>query len=354
MIHFNKINIGLLILFLLFCSFSPLFSQSKGGRWQFENNGFDTADWDGHDDNGTLQGQADYSSLQPLQEGVAYLWLDPSVQYDFFKINDNNDLDFGDENIGISAWIYPVVVGDDDHWILHKGDRFINPKTTNYSFRIAASSKLEFLIRDSQNIARKVASSFIIPEDQWTFVGIFYDYSAGKVYMWNSPASSPVDTLDFTQAYFSNTDPLAIGSRYNSDPSEPSSKDFEGRIDDVRISGRLEDILPAITSVRSDLQISKSKMNPKIHIHPNPVNISNGVGNVTMQFELNNRVDSQISVYNILGQQVFNSSIPGAINRNSWVWNLRDQYGLLVNTGIYFVRLETMGSSDIKKLIVIK
>ena len=95
-------------------------------------------------------------------------------------------------------------------------------------------------------------------------------------------------------------------------------------------------------------------MNPKIHIHPNPVNISNGVGNVTMQFELNNRVDSQISVYNILGQQVFNSSIPGAINRNSWVWNLRDQYGLLVNTGIYFVRLETMGSSDIKKLIVIK
>jgi len=304
--------------------------------------------------NGVLQGEADYGSQASLQEGVAYLWLDPAYQHDFFKINDSNDLDFDNEDIGISVWIYPEAVGGVVRWILHKGDQFTSPKTTNYSCRIASSSKIEFLIRDPQTGAKKVDSSFIIPEDEWTFVAIFYDYRAGKVYMWNTLTSSPIDTLDFMQDYFTNTDPLTIGSRYSSDPSKPSSNDFDGRIDDVRISGRLEDILPLTTSIGSDLQISKSRMTPKIHIHPNPVNLSNGVGNVTMHYELNKQTEAQISVYNILGQQIFNRSLSGAMNSNSLVWNLRDKYGLPVNTGIYFVRLEMMGNSDIKKLVVIK
>ena len=40
-------------------------TQDKGGRWQFENNGFDTADWDNLDDSGNLQGTATYSGVDP-------------------------------------------------------------------------------------------------------------------------------------------------------------------------------------------------------------------------------------------------------------------------------------------------
>ena len=97
----QKKSILIMVLFLSLTSL--LFSQSKGGRWQFENNGFDTANWDGSDNNGNLQGQASYSSLAPLQEGGAFLWMDSSVQYDFMKIDGSNDLDFDDENIAISA-----------------------------------------------------------------------------------------------------------------------------------------------------------------------------------------------------------------------------------------------------------
>ncbi|MCB0284766.1 MAG: hypothetical protein KDF60_19460, partial [Calditrichaeota bacterium] len=52
------------------------FSQSKGGLWQFEDNGADSASWDILDDIGVLMDSASYSDNSPLQEGAKYLWLD--------------------------------------------------------------------------------------------------------------------------------------------------------------------------------------------------------------------------------------------------------------------------------------
>jgi len=71
-------------------------------------------------------------------------------------------IDFDNENIGISAWIYPLVIGDNVHWILNKGDQFTNPKTTNYSLRLSKSGNLEFLIRNSQNKAVPSAGNWFM------------------------------------------------------------------------------------------------------------------------------------------------------------------------------------------------
>ena len=337
---------------LILISNPTLHSQGKGGRWQFENNGFDTADWDAVDDDGNLQGLAAYHNAEPLQEGIAYLWLDSANKYDFFKINDSNDLDFDNENIGISAWIYPRVVGDDIHWILNKGDQFPNPKTTNYSLRISKTKKLEFLIRDVNNQAKSIASSFDIPINQWTFVAIFYNFGAGKIFIWNELTPKPIDTLDFNQSFFSHNDPLAIGSWYTSDPATPSIKDFEGRIDEVRISGRLEDILSAPSAVQYRDGNPELMMPNEITIYPNPVSISQGAKSVTFQFNLNNAPDQSIHIFDILGREVFSGSISN--QELLFKWNLKDHAGNYLKQGIYFVRLKAVDKFYVKKFLVIK
>jgi hypothetical protein len=350
----RKILCGIISCFIILILISnpPLYSQGKGGSWHFENNGFDTADWDALDDNGELQGLAAYNNAEPLQEGIAYLWLDSANKYDFFKITDSNDLDFDNENIGISAWIYPLVVGDDVHWILNKGDQFPNPKTTNYSLRISKTKKLEFLIRDANNQAKSIASSFDIPINQWTFVAIFYDFGAGKVYIWNELTPNPIDTLDFNQSFFSNSDPLAIGSWYTSDPATPSIKDFEGRIDDVRISGRLEDILSAPSAVQYRDGNPEVMMPNEIAIYPNPVSISQGAESVTFQFNSYQAWDQTIHIFDILGREVFSGSISNQVSL--FKWNLKDRFNNPMQSGIYFLRINTNDKFHVKKFLVIK
>jgi len=331
---------------------TPLLSQSKGGEWQFENNGFDTAVWDIVENNGELQNTAVFDSQAPLQEGFYYLWLDSINKYDFIKINDSNDLDFDNENIGISAWIYPLAVGDDVHWILNKGDQFTNPKTTNYSLRISKSSNLEFLIRNSQNKAVPIASSFKIPKEQWTFIAVFYDYSAKKISMWNTPAVEPAHVLDFDQDYFSNNDPLSIGSWFSSEPSIPSVMDFEGRIDDVKISGRLEDILPVNTSL---IHTHSNLLLPvQMNIFPNPASMTQGDGSVTMQIQMSTAGYTTVAIYNVLGRLVYQIPLHAGSYKQQLQWDLKDLSGRLVNTGVYFARLTNANKVATQKLVIIK
>jgi hypothetical protein len=326
------------------------YSQSKGGRWQFENSGFDTADWDALDDAGALQGQAAYSSIPPLQEGIAYLWLDSANVHDYFRVNDSNDLDFDNENIGISAWIYPLVLND-VHFLVNKGRQDSNPKTTNYALRISTSRNLEFLIRDANNQAHTVASSFTIPLNQWTFVAAYYDYSQGKVYMWNAPTASATDTLDFAQQLIPNSDPLSIGSWYRADSSSPSIKDFEGRMDDVRISGRLGDIVPAATDIAINHSQEYGKEEFSLDVYPNPVRLS---GAVHIQFTVARPEQVSVSIYNILGQTVF-TAISGAINpERGVVWNMRDVNGNWVESGYYFVRVKGPGLENVSRILILR
>jgi hypothetical protein len=225
-----------------------LFSQGKGGRWRFENNGADTAEWDSAEDDGVLTAGAVFQESPAPAEGTAALVFDTALVNACFLVPDGDDLDFTDENIAISAWVFPSVLNG-VHFILSKGDQYKNPKTTNYAVRISSGRNLEFLIRDSKNQARTAASSFTIPLNEWTFLAVYYDYSAGKVYMWNQTGTAAVDTLDFRQPFFSNDDPLCIGAWFTSDPAAPTAKPFKGSVDDVRISGKPEDVLPGRTAV---------------------------------------------------------------------------------------------------------
>ncbi len=183
------------LIIIIFCLSQICFGQSKGGHWEFENNGNDTASWDTADNIGSLMNSANYSDSLPLQQGVYYLQLDNTQPGDYFKVDPGADLDFNNENVGISAWIYPDTLENDVYFLINKGQQDANPKTTNYALRISNSQHLEFLIRDANNQAQTAASSFTIPTNQWTFVAAYYNYTAGKVYFWNVPTAAATAAL---------------------------------------------------------------------------------------------------------------------------------------------------------------
>jgi hypothetical protein len=343
-----------MILFVFIVGYNSLaHAQSKGGRWQFENNGHDTADWDQLDDHGELIGPAYFSIDLPVPVGAGYLCLDSLEAFDFFKVADSEDLDFDNENIGISLWINPIVLNN-VHYIVNKGIQDSNPKTTNYALRVSNGRRLEFLIRDSDNQAQLASSDITLTSGGWIFIAVYYDYSLKKVYFWNQLQEQPADTVDFDQDYFSNNDPLTIGSWSQNDTLSPSIRDFEGSLDDVRISGRLEDILPGVTSIQSDNIYSANFNRESVTVFPNPISISKSNNHIQFKIFSPNKNPINYTIYNILGQRVFKGTSGGVAGVKNIQWRMKDNFGHQIRTGVYFVEFKGLQNRVIKKFLIIK
>jgi hypothetical protein len=342
--------VRLIIFLIIFGITHQCLAQSKGGHWAFENNGVDTSGWDVLDDNGALINNAIYSDSLPLQQGEYYLRLDNTQTSDYFKVEDSNDLDFDNENIGISAWIYPFVLNNDVYFLINKGQQDANPKTTNYALRISNSQHLEFLVRDANNQAHTVASSFTIPTNQWTFVAAYYDYAAGKVYLWNAPAGAAADSLIFNQDLLTNNHPLAIGGWYSA--AAALSKPFTGRMDDVRISGQREDIVPGLTAIRNVAPVYDTSN--RFDFSPNPVCLSRGDQQLYLNLIIGEAQLLTLSVHNILGQQLYESRIFPQNKNYGFVLKLPEILGDHYSSGFYFIQLNGKNLRLIKKLLIIK
>jgi hypothetical protein len=231
---------------------------------------------------------------------------------------------------------------NDVHYIVNKGDNIAQSRSTNYSIRISKDKNLEFLIRDSSNQAQRVTSSFVIPVDHWTFIAIYFDYESDLVYMWNDPLLDAVDTLIFDVDYFENDDPLAIGAWYTSAGGESTVKDFQGRIDDVRISTRLNDVLVTSISDNRNPIPGSFVLNQN---YPNPFNSS-----TLISFELNFVSPVSLDIFDIRGRKiknVFRSSLP--VGKHEVRFTAEN-----LATGIYLYRLSTPNFSQVQKMVIFK
>jgi len=335
----------------MFCLVQVLFSQGKGGRWRFENNGADTADWDAAEDDGVLMSGAFIQESSTPVDGNVSLFLDAGQVNACFLVPDGDDLDFEDQDIAISAWVFPSVLND-VHFILSKGDQYKNPKTTNYAVRISSGRNLEFLIRDSKNQARTAASSFTIPLNEWTFLAVYYDYSAGKVYMWNQAGSAAVDTLEFVQPFFPNNDPLCIGAWFTSDPAAPTAKPFKGSVDDVRISGKPEDVLPVRSAANFREAPARGKGDSAMQAFPNPISLSGTGGEIGIRIKRDIAEGATVRLYNILGQEIHRADLPRAVSGQVLRVRLSGT-GTPLNAGVYFLRILNGRDTAIQKLLIV-
>jgi PKD repeat protein len=89
---------------------------------------------------------------------------------------------------------------------------------------------------------------------------------------------------------------------------------------------------------------------------PNPVSRNNGKNTFTrIVFQLPKAVEVDLAIFNIFGQRLrtiaHGNFAPG---NHTAIWDLRDDRGETVSTGIYFYRLHAEGFSDTKKLVITK
>ncbi|MCH7731100.1 MAG: T9SS type A sorting domain-containing protein [Candidatus Marinimicrobia bacterium] len=84
--------------------------------------------------------------------------------------------------------------------------------------------------------------------------------------------------------------------------------------------------------------------------YPNPFNPS-----TTIQYEIVEKADMRISIYNILGKEV-KSLFNGVQDPGTWVvkWDEDDQTGKVGSPGIYFCRLEVGYTVLNRKMIFLK
>lgn len=318
---------------------SGLYAQSKGGRWQFEMNGDDSADWDQTNNQGSLFGNAYYGNDGTAPDGNYYLALEDTNRHDQFYVPDGYELDLGNGDVALSAWIYPLAITPKPQYILVKGDHEAVPRTNNYALRLEGEN-LSMNAADAAGIATKVVSTFTIQTNQWNFVAAFYDYSDSVAYLWNDPNGPPVDTLFFNADLSVNSNRLYIGSW-----GSEGYRKFTGRIDDVRISTRIEDILVGVIEVDDELFTSKPERFLLNQNYPNPFNM-----NTVITFDLARARYVTLDVYDLTGRHIANlANQYTSVGSHSFHFVADNMV-----SGIYLYRLQVGGLHQIRKMILSK
>ena len=106
----------------------------------------------------------------------------------------------------------------------------------------------------------------------------------------------------------------------------------------------------------SKLKIEEERMiqPSKIEIHniyPNPTNTSFTIF-FTISTEINNPIS--ISIKNILGKEIFTTSIEGNNDRYRWTWKGLDKNGISAPTGTYFVSVFSDDHTETRKITILK
>lgn len=329
---------SLFISFFLFLSLS-LSAQEKGARWQFENNGNDSAAWDQNNNNGIISGSASYSDFIPLIEGNYYLSLIDSADYGVFRVGDDPELDFNDESIAISIWVYPVPGQDITQFLLIKGNRSGNNKTNNYAIRLN-NSYFEFLVHDSIGTPTTATSSFSVPDNQWTFLAAYYDYNSAIVYFWNDASTAPKDTIQFDAGLIPNNDSLYIGTS-----GKLGLKRFWGRIDDVRLGSSYQQIMGNSTEIVSS---NKTLFNSQFVLYQNYPNPFNASTNISFRLKQQGRI--RIDIYNLLGEKILNL-LNLELRPGDYSYRF-DASGL--PSGIYFYTIIYQDKLETKSMMLLK
>lgn len=305
----------------------------------FENNGNDTSTWDGVDNKGNLSGSAIFSNIEPNMQGNFYLSIEDSANYGDFKIADQEELDFLDENFAVSMWFYPVKGFDNPQHLLMKGDRSGSIKKNNYSVRIN-NEFIEFIVHAESGANKVAKSSYKIVQNQWNFIAVFYDFINSKLYFWNEIQSAAIDSFDFNAPLFPNNDKLYIGSS-----GENGFKRFWGRIDDVRISNNQSDILDISTTVEEQNGNPFPNKFTLSQNYPNPFNPM-----TIIKFSLSNKNFTKLDVYNVIGEHI-TSLVNGELSAGEHIISFN---AIDLPSGIYFYKLEQGKQSSLKKMILLK
>lgn len=335
----NFITSILLITSVLFLYSPSNYAQVKGGRWTFENIVTDEATWDEIENNGSLSGDAFFSNADPVIQDSYFLSLEDSANYGVFTVANQAELNFENEALATSLWFYPTKSYDNPQYLFMKGDRSGSVKTNNYALRIN-NGTVELIVHAESGANRVGRSSFKVANNEWNFVAVFYDYDQSKLYMWNDSESAPIDTIDFTAPLYPNNLKLYVGTS-----GENGYKRFWGRIDDLRISNKITDIIDNATDIETPNNNSTLAKFSLEQNYPNPFNPTTSI-----KYLLEQNGFTKLDVYNIIGEHIVN-----LVNNNVDAGEYTIEFkASTLPSGFYFYTLQQGSFIQTKKMILIK
>jgi prepilin-type N-terminal cleavage/methylation domain-containing protein len=198
------------------------------GNWNFdEGSGTTAIDMSGYNNTGTLINGPTWTTETPQKaagQGQGKYALSFDGVDDYVRVSDSASLRMGMNSFTLTTWLYLNSGGPVEYFVLTKSTG------GSYAFSIypiASARRVYAYISDGTNSASGYAGNSTIPFNQWYFVVVVFDRTAGsaKAYLNGSYDGS----LNIS-AVTGNVNPSG-----NLNISPPSSYFFKGFIDEVRI-----------------------------------------------------------------------------------------------------------------------
>jgi hypothetical protein len=227
---------------------------------------------------------------------------------------------------------------------------------------LSSATALRFRLKAGGTTSTLITVGNLIVVDEWYHVACTYDQSQMRIYgngvlITSVPKTGALDTNP------------AVGAAIGNQPTGAGSDPFPGMIDDVRLYQRaLNDVEVAILAnatvaiasgpdprdkdtdgdvIERQPIVDPTALHPNV---PNPFNPS-----TTIRYHLSQSTDVTLQIFDVRG-----SLVRTLVNRrqaaggNSVLWNGRDNRGVHVHSGVYFVRLRTPEFEQARKIVLIE
>jgi len=151
-----------------------------------------------------------------------------------------------------------------------------------------------------------------------------------------TPSMIGATNTSTTQSYSLTDNEVAIGGTYWYwlESVDYASSDFHGPVS-ILVEGEVPPVLPETTTLGDN--------------YPNPFRMSS-VTSLEVSVKAGER--GSITIYNVLGQTVKTFSVGEGLH--TITWNGTDDQGRACGSGVYFARLSTPTTAQVKKLLMIK
>ena len=139
-----------------------------------------------------------------------------------------------------------------------------------------------------------------------------------------------------TQSYSVTDNEVAIGSTYWYwlESVDYASSNYHGPVS-ILVEGNVPPILPETTSLGNT--------------YPNPFRMNSVT---SLELEVKAGESGRVTIYNVIGQTVKTFSVGEGLHKLNW--NGTDDQGRSCGSGVYFARLSTPSTTQVKKLLMIK
>jgi hypothetical protein len=278
---------------------------------------------------------------------VSDRWGYPSSAYSFDGVNDNisvissPSLNFQNRTT-INFWIKVGEFFDRESYPLSHG---------NYEnrWKVSITNKhIRWTIINTDSVIKDLDSETELVKDNLYNVTVLYDGNDYEIYI-----NGELDAFSsFSGSIRTTSKDLMFGqvlpgnTQYN----------FKGILDDIRIYnyalsyGSIQSLNDFITDVEEEQEIKLPNNFGLTQNYPNPFN-----GQTNIEFQLSNQSSVKLEIFNILGQRIKSlmneEKSPGYYSIS---WDGKNDFGELVNSGIYFIKISADKFSDIKKMTLLK